>query len=192
MSGRGSARRAAQLQCAAALGAILASPALPQAVQPVPPQSGPAELDPSAPLDPMPDLGVEWPELNAADQSSTAQPGQPDQQSNQNSGERKYVMVIEGLGDVGGQEDLLKAFRQQSALQADRKDPANAAQITRRSRADAELLEELLRSEGYYDADVEPRTEPSGNVLRVVLEAAPGQQYRFASVELPGLDSAGP
>ena len=192
MSGRGSARRAAQLHCAAALGAILASPALAQAPQPAPTPSGPAELDPSAPLDPMPDLGVDWPDLNAKDQSTVALPGQGDGQADQGAGERKYVMVIEGLGDVGGREDLLKAFRLGSVLQADRKDPANAAQIDRRSRADADLLEQLLRSQGYYDADVEPRTEPSGDVLRVVLEAVPGQQYRFASVELPGLEGAGP
>jgi translocation and assembly module TamA len=140
----------------------------------------------------MPGLGVDWPDLTTPDQPTGAQPGQAEAPADQSAGQRKYVMVIEGLGDVGGQEDLLKAFRQQSALQADRKDPANAAQIDRRSRADADLLEELLRSQGYYDADVEPRTEPSGGVLRVVLEAAPGQQYRFASVELPGLDAAGP
>ena len=140
----------------------------------------------------MPDLGVDWPDLNAQDQSTAAPSGPADVPADQGAGTRKYVMVIEGLADVGGREDLLKAFRLQSALQADRKDPANAAQIDRRSRADADLLEQLLRGQGYYDADVEPRTEPSGDVLRVVLEAAPGQQYRFASVELPGLDAAGP
>jgi translocation and assembly module TamA len=197
MSGRGSVRKAARLHCAAALGAILVSPAFAQAPQPLPApqpapaQSGPGELDPSAPLDPMPDLGVDWPDLNAQDQSTVTQIGKAEAPSDQGAGNRKYVMVIEGLGDVGGREDLLKAFRLQSALQADRKDPANAAQIDRRSRADADLLEELLRSQGYYDADVEPRTEPSGDVLRVILEASPGQQYRFASVELPGLEAAG-
>ena len=50
----------------------------------------------------------------------------------------------------------------------------------------------MLRSRGYYDANVEPSTEAAGDTLRVVLEAVPGQQYRFASVELPGLDAAGP
>ena len=28
------------------------------------PPADPTELDPSAPLDPMPDLGVDWPDLN--------------------------------------------------------------------------------------------------------------------------------
>ncbi|MEO5971850.1 MAG: BamA/TamA family outer membrane protein, partial [Sphingomicrobium sp.] len=80
---------------------------------------------------------------------------------------------------------------EQSALRAGRGDAANAAQIERRSGADAELLAELLRSHGYYDAAVEPRIEGEGAVLRVVLEAAPGPQYRFTSVTLPGLEQAG-
>src|SRR6185312_15775459 len=84
------------------------------------------------------------------------------------------------------------AFRQQSTLEAERKKPANAAQIGRRANADADLLTELLRSQGYYDANVDERTEKAGSELRVVLTADPGQQYRFASVELPGLEAAGP
>ena len=140
----------------------------------------------------MPDLGVDWPDLKAQDQAPAAQGGQAETTPSQDAGERKYAIVIQGLGAVGGAEEILKAFRQQSALEADRKDPANAAQIARRSRADAELLEELLRSQAYYDADVEPRTEPAGDTLRVILEASPGEQYRFASIELPGLEAAGP
>ena len=106
--------------------------------------------------------------------------------------ERRYAVAVEGLAGIGDTEKLLEAFRKQSALEEGRKAPANAAQIDRRSRADAELLAELLRSHGYYDAVVEPRTEQAGAMLRVVLEVQPGQQYRFASVELPGLDGAGP
>ena len=190
MSGRGSARRAAQLQCAAVLSVLCASPALAQQAQPESPPTDPAELDPSAPLDPLPGLGVDWPTLST-DESAVPQAAQQAPAENA-AGDRKYVLEITGLGSVGASEDLLKAFRQQSALEADRKDPANAAQIARRSRADSDLLEELLRSLGYYDADVEARTEPAGSMLRVVLEASPGEQYRFASVELPGLDAAGP
>ena len=37
----------------------------PLCAQVTPQSTDPAELDPSAPLDPMPDLGVEWPDLNA-------------------------------------------------------------------------------------------------------------------------------
>ena len=51
---------------------------------------------------------------------------------------------------------------------------ANAAQIDRRARADAELLAELLRSQGYYDATVEPRIDAAGNELAVELAAIAG------------------
>jgi translocation and assembly module TamA len=176
-----------------ALGVLLPVAARAQPTPAPPPSSAPqpGDLDPSAPLDPMPGLGVDWPDLNAPDDVA-GQPAGPAEPSAENqSGEHKYVLVIEGLGLLGNSEELLKAFRQQSTLEANRKTEANAAQITRRARADADLLEEILRSQGYYDADVEPRTEPAGGVIRVVLEAAPGEQYRFASVELPGLDAAG-
>jgi len=83
-------------------------------------------------------------------------------------------------------------FEKQSALYERRREEANAAQIQRRAEDDSELLAELLRSQGYYDALVEPAIEPEGSVLRVTLEAQPGQQYRFRSVELPGLEAAGP
>ena len=186
-------RKTALVSCAAA---VLAFTAPPGFAQPAIPPSDPAELDPSAPLDPMPDLGVPWPDMNAPNEAKPpegtagAQPIQA--QPTDETGEHGYTIAIEGLSVVGDVEEILKAFRAQSALEAERKRPANAAQIARRSRADADLLEELLRSQGYYDADVEPSTEAQGDTLRVVLEAAPGQQYRFASVELPGLDAAGP
>jgi translocation and assembly module TamA len=39
---------------------------------------------------------------------------------------------------------------------------------------------------------VEPSTGRTGDLLQIILTAAPGQQYRFASVALPGLEAAGP
>jgi len=143
----------------------------------------------------MPGLGIAWPELDARE---TAPPpaAAPTKRKGHavgvTVGDIRYAVQVEGLGSVGDSEELLRAFRQQSALEAERKDPANAAQIGRRANADADLLTQLLRADGYYDAAVEPRTEKVGNALSVVLTADPGSQYHFASVDLPGLDSAGP
>ena len=108
-------------------------------------------------------------------------------QTTDETGELRYTVAVEGLDAVGNAEDLLTAFRKQSALEADRKDPANAAQIGRRSRADADLLAELLRSQGYYDAvgRAADRARPATRCAWSST-ADPGQQYRFASVELPG------
>ena len=57
-----------RLSCAAA---ALAIPALPVLAQ----SPGAAELDPAAPLEPMPDLGVEWPDLNAQERRTATASG---------------------------------------------------------------------------------------------------------------------
>jgi len=53
----------------------LALGAAPLFAQTVPPPPDPTELDPSAPLDAMPELGVEWPDMNAADRRRAATAG---------------------------------------------------------------------------------------------------------------------
>jgi translocation and assembly module TamA len=195
MTGRGWSVGAVRLLCAAGCAALFSSPALGQTA-PAPPPPDPGELDPNAPLAPLPDLGVDWPDLDAKDstlpaQSETSATEAAPAETTDATGTLRYAVEVDGLASVGSAEELLAAFRKQSTLEAEHKDPANAAQIGRRASADADLLAELLRSQGYYDAVVEPRTERNGNVLRVILAAEPGAQYRFASVELPGLDQAG-
>jgi translocation and assembly module TamA len=166
------------------------------------PAQDPAELDPSAPLDAMPDLGVDWPDLNqpepepppeveavspeaAVEATEKAAEHVEDASTN-----RSYRWIIEGLEGVADATTIREGFEKRSTLEADKDDSANAAQIDRRARADAELLAELLRSEGYYDASVEPRIDVAGTVLQVELAASPGPLYRFESVDLPGLDEA--
>ena len=200
MIGRGRRSGAARLLCAAGAGMLFAVPAFAQVVpaQQQPPPRTTQELDPNAPLAPMPDLGVEWPQLDAKSAAPAPQPTtqaakklKPRREA-EATGTLRYTTGVEGLPPLGNAEVILKQFRQQSTLEAERKDPANAAQIGRRASADADLLTQLLRSQGYYDAAVEPRTERSGDALRVILSANPGVQYRFTSVELPGLEAAGP
>ncbi|HKT14071.1 MAG TPA: hypothetical protein VJR87_01555, partial [Allosphingosinicella sp.] len=57
-----------RLSCAAASLAILSATAFAQTPEP-------AELDPAAPLAPMPDIGVEWPDMNAPDAPPPADAG---------------------------------------------------------------------------------------------------------------------
>lgn len=174
-----------------------------------------APLDPSAPLDPMPGLGVDWPTLTddpARDRPAEDQPA-GDQASSGGAGDdnpkggisqtpdtsmadevlvRSYRFRLEGLEDVD-REELTDQFNQLSTLEANRDDPANAAQIDRRAREDAELLAELLRARGYYDAGVETKVEAEDGGKRVLvsLTANPGPLYHFSEVRLPGLDQAG-
>ncbi len=186
-----------------ALALSLVAPAVAQTVPP----AGEPELDPSAPLDPMPDLGLDWPDpaksqepngpagpepVAAPEQEIAAEPIDAVPLPGEAGAELRYTLIFEGLEKIGSAPELIAAFAKNSALQEGRDEAANAAQIDRRSRADAELLAELLRGEGYYDAEVEPRIErPAAASLQIVLAATPGAQYRFQSVELPGLEAAG-
>jgi translocation and assembly module TamA len=194
MSGREFKVTRARWWCAAAASALLPGPLVAQTVPTPSPAAPPdaAELDPNAPLDPMRDLGVAWPELNARDTAPPAAPLRKGGTLVPTSGNMRYTVQVEGIASVSDSDELLRVFRQQSALEAERKDPANAAQIGRRASADADLLTQLLRSEGYYDASVEPSTQKAGDGLSVFLTVDPGPQYHFASVDLPGLDGAGP
>lgn len=191
MSGRGSKRFAARLLCAAATCTLAVALPLPAAAQTA------DELDPAAPLDPMPELEVDWPELDTGEPApAPAHPAPADAAPSlpletDGASERRYTVTVEGAAALPDGAELLEAFRKQSALEQAQDEPANIAQIDRRSRADAELLAELLRARGYYDATAQARAETSGEQLRIVIAADPGQQYRFAAVSLPGLEQAG-
>jgi translocation and assembly module TamA len=194
MSGRIGVQVAAKLLCAAASSALACAPALAQQAQ-LPPTTPPdsADVDPSAPLDPMPDIGVPWPEIGKAPPEEPAPSASPGATAiTDTASEHYYAITVAGLERIGNSEELVRSFEKQSALYEGRKQDANAAQIQRRAEDDSDLLAELLRSQGYYDAFVEPVIEPQGNVLRVTLEAQPGEQYKFQSVELPGIEAAGP
>ena len=98
MSGWGSRLGAARLLCAVASVALVPGIALGQAV-PQPPPPDPAELDPSAPLDALPDLGVAWPELNANDTDppsarTPATPGRPKRVVANDSGDIRYTFQV--------------------------------------------------------------------------------------------------
>ena len=170
-----------------------------------PAPADPAELDPSAPLDPMPDLGVEWPDLNqpepapppeiegvAPEAAAEATEEAAERVEDASRDARRYRWTISGIEALGRRRSDSRRIRR--AIGARRRiasKTANAAQIDRRARADAELLAELLRSQGYYDATgrADGSTRP-GRELAVELTATPGPLYRFESVELPGLEEA--
>jgi len=189
-------RGRACLLAAAACGLTLSGAA--RAQQPAP---GASELDPNAPLDPMPDLGVEWPDMNQPDpvpepepltEAETTDTQQlPTVTMDDAAAARRYAYRIDGLAAIADSEKLLDRFKAQSALRKDEGDPANAAQIDRRARADAELLTSLLQSEGYYDAEVEPGIGVEAERILVDLKAMPGPRYTFQSVELQGIEAAG-
>ncbi len=191
-------------------------PAAPRAATP----AGDMTLDPNSPMAALPGLGVDWPDLAkpdaalgmpARDQSlpstTTAAPPPPPlplptpvaggEAASEAAGDRRYVVTLEGIDGIAA-AGLRDRFDAASSLHQDAGKPANVAQIERRAREDADLLRDLLRAYGYYDADVDTRvgaqTGPATAAprLQVTLAATPGALYSFASVALPGLAAAGP
>ncbi|MEN2785505.1 autotransporter assembly complex family protein [Sphingomonas qilianensis] len=142
-------------------------------------------LDPNAPLAALPDLGVDWPDLSAL----PAEPVDPTAQA-EVAGDVRYTVAVEGIEAVATPL-LRQRFDELSTLKTNQGAPANAAQLDRRGREDAELLTGLLRAEGYYDARVTTRIAPQNGRPVVTLEADPGARYTFAGVTLDGLAAAG-
>jgi len=184
--------RVARLSPAATALVLLAAPAVraqsvpaqPPAQLPAPPQPAPdaAVPDPGAALAPLSGIGVDWPTLPTDTDTSTGQ-------ATDAAAETRYAWRIEGIDGVG--DALLhQRFAAASTLDANDREVANAAQLDRRAKEDAELLVSLLRAEGYYDARVTTRVEP-GAKPQVVLAAEPGNQYRLAGVTLGGVAQAG-
>lgn len=149
-------------------------------------------LDPESPLAPMPELGVDWPDMAAelpVDPSLPPSELPPVAEASSMDGERRYRVTLEGIGN-GDRQTILSRFNLLSTLKDKDDDPANVAQINRRAREDVILLDNLLRAEGYYDATID--TEVSGNdPILVTLRVETGMRYTFQSVELSGLESTG-
>ncbi|MBA3730368.1 MAG: hypothetical protein H0W92_06145, partial [Sphingomonas sp.] len=164
---------------------LLAQQSPPPPLPPLLPPSG-AEIDPNAPLDAMPDLGVAWPDMVAPDplpgrdeaplvplaEGDAGPAARPDAVLvDDGVSARRYGVTLAGLETIESGDAIRAAFDEQSALAEGRKASANAAQIDRRTRADVELLTELLNAEGYYDAEVEPEIAVGASFIAISLRA---------------------
>ncbi|MFN4019539.1 MAG: BamA/TamA family outer membrane protein [Erythrobacter sp.] len=102
------------------------------------------------------------------------------------------------------QREFLARFRELSTLRQGDGDKDNALQIAARARADEELLEEMLRTYGYYGGDVVRQlsggrrarengenaasdTSDAARAPRVRFDILPGPRYRFGRIDLGAL-----
>lgn len=109
--------------------------------------------------------------------------------------EQRYSIVFSGLEDIDAGR-VIARFNALSALLTNSGESANGSQILRRSKTDVDLLERLLRLEGYYDNLVEysfqnnQPNELSNADIKVILTISLGPQYRFSSINLPGIEAS--
>lgn len=95
----------------------------------------------------------------------------------------RYKVDLEGFGTTGADGP----FKELSALLNSSKKEATPAQILSRARADESLLSRILRSEGWYDAEVDsivtpPETE--GEQTHVLFTVEPGERYTWNGITL--------
>lgn len=178
----------------------------------VPP--GDTPLD--SPLDPMPDIGIAWPDMGQPD-SVVPIPSDPqdvgdvtdDTQAlapdtaptiedpaasfTDTGEERRYTVTLSGLDGIAD-EVFNTRFSDLSVLKQGEGKVANLAQINRRITEDSDLLDRLLRAKGYYAARVRGivAAPPAGSDrLAVSFDIQPGTRYSLASVDLEGLGDTG-
>lgn len=179
-----------------------------------------APLDPDQALTEFSDFGVEWPDMDQAmeplvddsEDESVSNLTTADEIENQQLqatedlsadelslneyrptdalAETAYRISFEGLPDTIG-EAFDTRFQILSVLEQYRGEDANFAQIRRRAQSDADLVERLMRIEGYYDAVVQTRFEADGaERVDVVINVQAGPQYELDAIALPGLETA--
>jgi translocation and assembly module TamA len=170
--------------------ALLLMPAWAAAQVPVTPDvAGADQVDPNAPMAPLPDLGVEWPDLATPEAAPTA--ATPDAAITVHADrEQRYRVVLVGIEELDS--TFRTRFDQLSALVTNESKPANTAQIDRRARDDEDLARTLLRAAGRYDATVSTEVTGGGDqpiLVRFTIE--PAKPYSFASIALPGLEAVG-
>ncbi|MDP3550686.1 MAG: BamA/TamA family outer membrane protein [Novosphingobium sp.] len=182
-----------------------------------------SEIPDVQPLSPDPDIEVAEQTTDAA---VDALPGQEQAEvvekladaDIERVGDQVEVAFPRGDAAVAEKADIVARFAALSSLKTNQDDDDNLAQIVRRGRTDRELLVEIMRVHGYYDASVfqslgglgeraageraegqraegeaaGPRRGPI-DVQKVVVrfDVQPGPQYKFGTLAFGDLQAAG-
>ncbi len=102
--------------------------------------------------------------------------------------ELRYATRIEGIdaADALTEVPLRDQFDALSALREGDGTAANEAMLSARLTEDSKLLERLLHSEGWYDAQIQTRIDRSpaadGQPVSAVLSVAPGERYTIGTI----------
>jgi len=188
----------------------------------LPPTRAPDPADPLA-LDDMADIGVDWPDMEApsaplldepdaaqalpdtlpplldtslSDGADAADQAENDALAAIDPGAAlRYRVSIEGLGEAAD-ATLQNRFETLSVLKEGEGDRANLAQIRRRGQSDTDLLTELMRARGFYDArtrfNLRPLSGGGDPAIGAVLGANPGTRYMLEAVNVLGLTETSP
>ncbi|SCX96891.1 autotransporter secretion outer membrane protein TamA [Novosphingobium aromaticivorans] len=171
-----------------------------------------SDLPPIEPLSPDPDIDVAE---QATDAAVNALPGQEEADAPANVrladadvrrvGKQVELAFPVGAEAIADQGAITERFAGLSSLKSFDDDEDNLAQIVRRARTDRELLAEIMRVHGYYDAQIYQSLGGLGDaaegdgsapidVEKVVVryDIQPGPQYHFGKLAFGDLAASGP
>lgn len=179
-----------------------------------------SELPAIEPLTPDPDIQMAQ---QQTEQAVEALPGQVDVANGQGPaiGSTPYLADVQA-SRVGGQvevafpggegangfaerQDVLDRFSSLSTLRTLDDNDDNLAQLSRRARSDRDLLLQIMRLYGYYDAEVyqtlggldrtrepgAPRSRVDANKVVVRFDVVPGPAYKLAAINLGDIEGTG-
>ena len=171
----------ASVRLGAAFAALLLAAPL-AAQQPTPAGSPPPAADAPAPDD-VPALPPIDPDAPMAPLPETIETGAaPAGTGDETLPSLRYRTVVSGFENAGIAAD----YKALSELEKN-DDIETLAQLDRRARDDVSLIDRLLRSHGYYAAQIDLRVDrPGGNDARAVvtIKVDPGPLYTLSSVEV--------
>jgi translocation and assembly module TamA len=195
---------------------LLAAPCLARAQDAVPPSLPDiAAPDVDQPLDAMPDIGLDWPDMAQPDSVAPLPDDPADVQSAATAPifdtpmssdpvddtpvfadtgeERRYTVTLGGIDNIADAQFTLR-FDELSVLRQGQGKPANLAQINRRIKEDSDLIDRLLRAKGYYAARIRGAVgapAAGSDRLAVTFDVTPGTQYLLDTVDVTGLAETG-
>lgn len=176
----------------------------PQPQEPDAPDLAPPELSPDAPIEPNAQMAIDWPEPDSLPPVEQVEPlAEPLEladftgrlpQVPAGSEERlssELTLVFPTETSLFPERDaFLDRFKSLSTVEQ-LSDGDSIARLAAQSRADEELLDGLLRTYGYFDAQIiRSLTGDDGAEAGVRFQILPGIRYTVGSVDLGNLASA--
>ncbi len=168
-------------------------PVIPQdkfdaAIPPLPPANAQGAPDPAPPQPPAEDPELDAP-LQPLSQFDTNPPDELAAEASDKASTLHYATRVEGLEEPDRQSavNLGQRFNELSALRAGKGKAANQAMLAARLKEDSQLLQRLMFSEGWYDAQIATRIdrEPGKDgSLTAVLSVSPGERYALGAIKV--------
>jgi translocation and assembly module TamA len=139
--------------------------------------------------------------LSAIDGFDAEPPPEPTQAAERQARAVRYILRVDGLNaaatadvakdpdgvavEAAAWNDVRARFKALSSLEEKGGQADSSAEVRQRARADRQLLLDILNGQGFFDADVQVKTEPlatAGGGINVILTVEPRRRYYLGRI----------